>query len=230
MEHTAFDTLTRSLSGSPTEGLSRRTVGRLLSALALGGPLAVLGLPDAGAHQHRHKRHKRKPTGSAVTAPPPPPASPPPPSPCASAATCPLPLAAQRCAQATCSGSVCGIGPKGKGTVCRPAVSECDIPEVCDGVSLACPPDQVRAAGTPCTSDGKVCTQDVCNASGQCVHPPLPQNTACGTDELCCSGTCCIAGEFCGSLGRCCRGFGGNCDSPSDCCSGNCGTFGTCLS
>jgi hypothetical protein len=227
MDHNAFDTLIRSLTDSPPGGLSRRTLSRLLAGLTLGGPLAVLDLTVTDAHEHRHKRHKRKSANAAVTTPTPsPPASPP--SPCASAASCPLPPAAQKCAQATCIDGVCGIAPKGKGTVCRPAVSECDLPEVCDGISLDCPPDQVKAAGTPCTSDGKVCTQDVCNASGQCIHPPLPQNTSCGTDQVCCSGTCCIAGQFCSSAGTCCRGNLSGCASNAECCSNNCAN-GTCL-
>jgi hypothetical protein len=169
------------------------------------------------------------PPASPPASPPPPP--PPAPQPCTSASTCPVPPGVQHCVRTTCVGGVCGVGPKAAGTVCRPARSECDIAEVCDGASLLCPLDQIKAQGTPCASDGNVCTADICNGIGLCGHFPLPQNTSCGPDQVCCAGTCCIAGQGCGSgaIGRCCNGFGANCDSPSDCCSNTCGDFGTCL-
>jgi hypothetical protein len=35
----------------------------------------------------------------------------------------------------------------------------------------ACPVDALDPAGTACTDDGNVCTNDVCDAFGMCTHP-----------------------------------------------------------
>ena len=49
MDHGTLDALTRSLTDSPPGSTTRRTVTRLLGGLALGGPLALLGLREAEA-------------------------------------------------------------------------------------------------------------------------------------------------------------------------------------
>jgi hypothetical protein len=126
------------------------------------------------------------------------PQPPPPPQDCTTAATCPQP--SLPCAEATCVEGKCDIGPKAANTVCRPAVGQCDVAEVCNGGALICPANQFK-----------------------------PSNTPCGTEQICCSGTCCIAGEACGSRGTCCRGLLKSCTSNSECCSNNC-SGGICLS
>ena len=35
----------------------------------------------------------------------------------------------------------------------------------------ALPPNQFELSGTACSSDGQVCTLDVCNGAGACTHP-----------------------------------------------------------
>jgi hypothetical protein len=71
------------------------------------------------------------------------------------------------------------------GTVCRAAVNECDLTEVCTGTSPACPPDGCSPSDTPCSSDNNECTNDVCNgacgpSTVACTHPALPDGTFCG--------------------------------------------------
>jgi hypothetical protein len=82
----------------------------------------------------------------------------------------------------TCGGA-CQIGrcdgaggciqtPVPAGTVCRPATSECDIAEACDGVSLTCPPDQMVP---PPDTDGDGLNDgcDPCTDGGQVSKPHL---------------------------------------------------------
>jgi len=40
--------------------------------------------------------------------------------------------------------------PRDDDFVCRPQAGECDQEELCDGISLKCPPDAFQPAGTPC--------------------------------------------------------------------------------
>ncbi|KAJ8659821.1 hypothetical protein O0I10_004414 [Lichtheimia ornata] len=55
-------------------------------------------------------------------------------------------------------------------TVCRPAVSECDIPEYCTGESFSCPPDQVEENGSPCGNNTMQCASGVCTSRDeQCI-------------------------------------------------------------
>lgn len=52
---------------------------------------------------------------------------------------------------------------KNASAVCRPAISSCDIVEVCDGKSGSCPEDKYLSDGTSCGSNNLAC------ASGQCT-------------------------------------------------------------
>jgi hypothetical protein len=249
MDHQAFDGLTRSLTASLTGSTTRRGITRLLGGLALGGPLVLLGLSEAGATCKKKcgpcKRCKKgkckpKPSGTAcaggtcqggvcIEAASPAPSAPLPPLPCTTAATCPAPPTSQLCAQATCIGGVCGVGPKAAGTVCRPVAGECDVAaEVCEGTGLNCPANQFKPANTPCTSDANSCTFDICSGSSStCTHPPVSDGTSCGTEQSCCGGTCCIAGDGCSTRRTCCRGLNKPCSSNAQCCSNNCS--GICL-
>ncbi|XP_077000470.1 disintegrin and metalloproteinase domain-containing protein 20-like [Tamandua tetradactyla] len=64
-----------------------------------------------------------------------------------------------RCAFGGCCQN-CKIMPSGD--MCRAEVSQCDLPEWCDGASAQCPEDVYVQDGTPCLSDGycfkKSCT------------------------------------------------------------------------
>ena len=61
-----------------------------------------------------------------------------------------------------------------KGSICANGVHEpgepCDDGNLLNGdcCSSSC---RLDAAGTPCTSDGNLCTTDQCNAGGTCTHP-----------------------------------------------------------
>lgn len=56
------------------------------------------------------------------------------------------------------------------GTVCRPAVSECDIPEYCTGKSFNCPSDVYEPNGSSCANDTMKCASGVCTSRDeQCI-------------------------------------------------------------
>ncbi|XP_042315952.1 disintegrin and metalloproteinase domain-containing protein 9-like isoform X2 [Sceloporus undulatus] len=56
-----------------------------------------------------------------------------------------------------------------EGTVCREAMSECDLPEYCNGTSAECPPDLYKQDGMPC-SDGNSCFLGDClNLHKHCI-------------------------------------------------------------
>ncbi len=58
------------------------------------------------------------------------------------------------CTDDICSGGVCTHVLSTAGTVCRPAVNGCDIPEICDGSSNLCPTNLVI---TSCMDDDHCC-------------------------------------------------------------------------
>ena len=49
-----------------------------------------------------------------------------------------------------CTGAGSTVSPAG--TVCRAATGDCDLQDVCDGVSSKCPIDKVKYPGTSCSS------------------------------------------------------------------------------
>lgn len=64
---------------------------------------------------------------------------------------------------------ICGIGKccqkcmlAPKGDVCRAKVSECDLPEYCDGKSAQCPKDLYVQDGTPCGKYSSYCYKKRC--------------------------------------------------------------------
>lgn len=68
---------------------------------------------------------------------------------------------------------------------------------ICAEASDACVP---TPAGWPCSaegSDGNVCTSDVCNAAGQCEHPPAPSGGACPDDGNVCTDDRCDGAGAC---------------------------------
>ncbi len=88
----------------------------------------------------------------------------------------------------TCTGSSTPCPPNGfqpNTVVCREEAGVCDAEERCTGSSADCPPDVSDPPGTPCTSDGDECTDDACDAAGQCAHPESGECGACclGVDE-----------------------------------------------
>jgi cysteine-rich repeat protein len=86
--------------------------------------------------------------------------------------------------------------------LCRASAGICDVAETCTGLSNACPSDQFQPAGTTCTDDANVCTNDVCNGTGVCSHNgnslPCNDNLFCNGSDTCGGGTCSIhAGSPC---------------------------------
>jgi hypothetical protein len=171
---------------------------------------------------------------------------------CTTPATCPPPSPNDLCAEAACSGSKCEFRPKPAGTLCRAASGECDVPAVCDGDSLICPPNRGKNYGTPCTSDGNpcrdhicdgtgkcfhpvkpfgtacpddgnICTEDICNGAGACIPRQKKEGTTCGQNQKCCNGTCCAEGQGCKDGTTCCQSFMQECEVWEDCCNGFCG-------
>lgn len=231
MEADRFDALARSL----TNPRSRRGAlgGLLLGTLGLLGvrseevaahnPKAKCKKKSGKAKQKCVKKAKKHNAAHANETPPLPPLE------CLTVANCPVPTAPHPCFQATCIAGRCGIGPRAAGAVCRAAAGECDVAEVCDGISLDCPADRFKPAGAPCTDDGIICTQDVCDGAGRCTHPGQPPLTPCGTGRVCCTpGTCCPPNETCQGGTRCCRPQRQPCNDPGECCSGGC-VFDTCV-
>ncbi|HYB98936.1 MAG TPA: hypothetical protein VEC57_07330 [Candidatus Limnocylindrales bacterium] len=98
------------------------------------------------------------------------------------------------CTLDRCDGSsdACQHPAGNTGTVCRAAAGECDIAETCDGTAT-CPSDALVPADSSCTSDGNVCTRDVCDGSSPlCQHPA-------------------------GNAGTVCRAAAGECDTAETC-------------
>ncbi|CAO3644307.1 unnamed protein product [Cunninghamella blakesleeana] len=112
---------------------------------------------------------------------------------------------------------------------CRPATSNCDIPEYCSGSSGSCPKNTYRTDGESCGTNGLVCASGQCTSrSLQCQYRGSTLNItrACPNSNSCqlsCSnpsGTGCLSfngyvidGTPCGSLNGKCRT--GTCDEGS---------------
>jgi uncharacterized repeat protein (TIGR01451 family) len=118
---------------------------------------------------------------------------------------------ASSCCSATCT----LLGPS---YVCRPGI-ECDAPETCTGSSPTCPADAFVSQGIGCTDDGNVCTDDVCDGAGACIHPnntaPCNDGVFCNGADTCSGGSCSVhPGDPCTSGPECnnvCNEAAGNC-------------------
>jgi hypothetical protein len=62
-------------------------------------------------------------------------------------------------------------------TVCRPAVSECDMTEYCTGQSSSCPADLYDKDGSSCANGTMKCASGICTSRDQqCMARGLRQN------------------------------------------------------
>ncbi|KAM5311670.1 disintegrin and metalloproteinase domain-containing protein 1a-like [Glossophaga mutica] len=69
------------------------------------------------------------------------------------------------CSSGPCCNQLCQFAAKG--TACRRALGECDLPEYCSGTSGECPPNSYKQDGTPCGAN--YCVNGVCgNPDYQC--------------------------------------------------------------
>lgn len=87
----------------------------------------------------------------------------------------------QACSVAT-GASVDGrCGPIVAGRSCRKGFGACDVDEVCDGISLSCPPDVPAARGTVCAEASGACDMDdVCDGvSTACPSLVMAAGTVC---------------------------------------------------
>ncbi|EQC33689.1 hypothetical protein SDRG_08793 [Saprolegnia diclina VS20] len=92
----------------------------------------------------------------------------------------------------TCDGRGCCVETyKPAGTVCRPAASECDVPEVCPGNSGVCPKNAFAPSTKACNgkSTGGACDgDDTCDGNGACVDKYLDAHSLCYHKQGVCDG------------------------------------------
>lgn len=89
--------------------------------------------------------------------------------------------------------SLCGNGTPDPGEQCDQGELNGTDGSCCDNFCRA------KSEGSACPADRSLCTADVCNAGGRCVHP-LRNGTTCDNDGFC---TCDDDGLFCNGLVRC---------------------------
>jgi hypothetical protein len=117
-----------------------------------------------------------------------------------------------------CCSSSCTAAPAGFS--CGTAAA-CRAPQ-CDGAG-ACG-NHNFAAGTPCTDDGNVCTDDACDGVGQCGH--VANTAPCSDGNFCTSGDHCAGGACVGACSGCCGGPGCT-PAPATGCAGPTTTAGS---
>lgn len=101
----------------------------------------------------------------------------------------------------------------GDGALCRPADPDalgCDVAEVC--VGGVCQPDAKEPSGTPCQPDANPCTNERCDASGQCAHVPVMPVGAICDDGLFCNGD-----DRCDANGTCSAHLNPPCSGTQTC-------------
>lgn len=166
MDAERFEALLRTVSTMP----SRRGFVRLLTGLALAGPLVNVGLTEAAAkRKHKKKRHR--------TAPPP---------------GCTPSCERKICGDDGCGGS-CGDCPSGftcdggrcgcpspRALMCGGCVDLLTDPQHCGLCSVACD------SGFPNCVDGMCCGDSLCRCS--------PEGSACNTNTCCDNGACLATG------------------------------------
>ncbi len=120
-----------------------------------------------------------------------------------------------------CCTATCQFAPNT--TLCRAAAGVCDVAEYCTGSSSTCPENKFASYGTSCPDDNNQCTNDICNGSGQCIHPSKEDGTACNDENLCTESDQCVNGQ--------CKGTPKNCDDGKSCTTDRCNpNDGQCVS
>jgi hypothetical protein len=157
------------------------------------------------------------------------------------------------CVDGVCCSSACGGGATGDcqacsiaaggtingvctpvvaGKTCRASSGLCDVPEVCNGTSTACPADVKIAAGTQCRASAGVCDPaETCDGTSPAcpTDAKLPAGTQCRASTGACdpAEACDGSSPACPSdaklpAGIICRASGGACD-PAEVCDGSSG-------
>ncbi len=199
MDGSRFDTLTRAL----TTARSRRGLGQLLGALAVGSALGQMSLPDAEARRRKKKKRKKANKGGQSSPPPNPPAPPAPPVPPPS---CPQAAAPHWCASARSCVPAC---PEGK--VFDSATCTC--------VCLAQPCCQCVGGNNPfcsATSPSREACADECvrrnpNHIGTLYPEGSGASYACFGPEICvasCTPDACNGADACQGGANPCHGAG----------------------
>lgn len=139
------------------------------------------------------------------------------------------------CTTDTVNGSTCVHSPVAFGTPCNDGVfcngadscnagacsnhagNPCTGGAVCANVCDETADHCFTVANSPCTTDNNPCTNDVCNGSGSCAHPPRPAGSGCN-DNLFCNGTdVCSNSGVCLHTGNPCPGADGDVDCSESC-------------
>lgn len=84
--------------------------------------------------------------------------------PCCNASTCRLVPGAECSSDGVCCDD-CKL--RSSGSLCRPPLGECDLPEFCSGVSPHCPPNVFLQNGEPCLHGASYCYGGVCASLDQ---------------------------------------------------------------
>ncbi|MBI3785277.1 MAG: hypothetical protein HY270_17940 [Deltaproteobacteria bacterium] len=134
----------------------------------------------------------------------------------------------------SCCSSTCQF--RSAGQTCRASAGQCDVAELCSGLSASCPSDTFVSSSTVCRASAGQCdVAENCPGNG----PSCPADTLLGSTVECrASGGVCDPAEKCtGSSATCpadsksstvCRAAAGPCDNPEICdgISNNCPTDG----
>jgi hypothetical protein len=111
--------------------------------------------------------------------------------------------------------------------VCRGSAGSCDVQEVCDGTSTACPADAMKPMGTECRASGGACdVAETCD--GATAACPADAKKAAGFECRASGGACDVAETCDGASNACpadakkaagfeCRASGGACDVAETC-------------
>lgn len=132
------------------------------------------------------------------------------------------------CSVDTCSATLGCVNAAGNaGAVCRAASGLCDVAEVCDGASTACPADAVVASGTTCRIAAGVCdVAESCDGSSKSC--PVDAFASAATECRAAAGDCDLAESCTGAGAQCpadayrpatyvCRTSAGECDVAETC-------------
>lgn len=94
----------------------------------------------------------------------------------------------QACSVTTGAAADGRCGPIVAGRSCRKGFDACDVDEVCDGISLSCPPDAPAAQGAVCADAAGACdVDDVCDGvSTACPSLVVAAGTVCAAAESSC--------------------------------------------